>query len=236
MVNWSLLVLLIVWNSTARAFDAEAYYGRQEVQDNSLFQSDDGQGTEYGGRLLAYPGTQVFWGLGAYYSTVRYKLESSREVEGVSLAGTGTFDGDYYGPCIQLTAPIPYLTFYSGFSYIKGSYRYNLNKASSLTSASGDSLVEKLQSQVHLDAVGLNSFLGIKTSGRYSFFLEFGQSFQTLTIASINVRAATYINNSVQGRDSQQVPYNDSFDDLIGQSFNFSTRSCLGVSNFLFRK
>jgi hypothetical protein len=228
MKFWGLITFLVFWSTTGQSFDLEGYYGRQVIQNNSLFQSDDGQGTEHGGRILLYPGAQEFFGLGAYYSKVHYDLQSSHELEGIAIDGKGEFNGDYYGPCVQLTAPIPYLTFYSGFSYVMGSYRYYLSKTSSLTSAAGDDLTAKMRSEVHLDTLGLSTFFGIKTRGTYSFFFELGQSFQTLTITSIAANVANYVNGSAQSQDSQEAPYEESFDSLIDQSFNFSGRSMLG--------
>ena len=222
------IIFFSIWSADGQAFDLQGYGGRQVIQNNSLFQSEDGEGAEYGGRLLGYPGGQSFFEVGAFYSKVQYNLQSTHAFEGIVIAGSGDFDGDYFGPCIRLTAPIPYLTFYSGFSYMMGTYQYQFSKTSDLTATTGDKFSEWLRSEVHLKSLGLNATLGIRTRGKYSFFAEVGESFQTLTITAVKVNATNYINGAIESEDSGETPYEESFDGLVAQSLNFSTRSLLG--------
>ncbi len=223
-----LILFALVYSLNAWAFELEGYYGRQIIQDNSLFRSEDGQGSEHGGRLLFSPGSQGFFTLGAYYGKVEYDLATSHSLEGILIAGKGKFVGDYYGPIIQLTAPIPFITFFSSFSYLWGTYRYYLNKTSTWTSSTGDELTARLLSEVHMNAKGLSTTAGLKTRGRVSYFIEFGQSFQTLTTNSVQAAAVNYVNGTAQSTDGGEPSFEDNLKSLVDQSFGFSTRSILG--------
>lgn len=223
-----LIVLALLPARAAYAFDLDGYYGRERVAENALFSSKDGQGVESGGRLMFYPGGQKFLSLGAYYTNVKYTLATSHKIEGVAITGKGDFVGDYYGPRFQITAPIPLATLYVGFSYIYGSYRYNVFKTGMQTGANGDELASYLRTEVHAKTIGLSTDFGFKTRGPIAFFAEAGQNFQTLTMTSIKIAEANYVNGELEGDDSGQGPYEDSFTELLGQTFAFSGQAILG--------
>jgi len=221
------MIMVLFMSTTSYAFDLQLFAGQQTILNNTLFSSDNGTGSEYSGRLHYSPGDQDFFSIGLNYSQSEYSLVSKSEPEGVNFSGTGTFKGESYGSHITVTAPIPLFTVYLGFGYNFANYTYSMKKISSQDNSDGQLIESELRSIVSLKSTGLRSAIGLKTMGRFNGLIEISDSFQTLEISKVQVRSLNKIDGEYETRDGLEDSVNESYQNLVGGKFNFSTRTIL---------
>lgn len=211
----------------ALAFDLTAGGGVRRIIKDDLVRAEEGEGREWTLRGHAWPGAQEFLALGVTASARSFQLDvgggDAAATTDAKVSGDGTYKGRMAGPQLEVSLPFWGMRPYVRTAYLAGTYHYDA-ESTTTTKENATSYKTDVSTGLTLEARGLEAGLGVRFFEPFGFFVEYGESYETLEVTGVSFSFVNTVGGEEEPLDSSRDQYEESLGELVGKRYGHASR------------